>query len=194
MTVAGHNVQITGTITLPVSATNPVTASIANFPVTQSVWFAPTLGLTASVVFPAGFTSNITQSITLPVSATNPITASVSNWPTTFPGNVNITGSTVYLSSSVVGASSASFLLVTASGSATLLKAVTAGRKGITFYNSGTTAAYVLLDNGSWATANRFTCVVGSGGYYEAPYGWTGQVSALWVGTPGGSGTVTEVF
>lgn len=75
-------VNITGTsITLPVSATNPVTASVSNFP--------------------TGFNANITASIVLPVSATNPITASITNFPVTQSvfvvnaqgSNVNITGS-----------------------------------------------------------------------------------------------------
>jgi len=130
------------------------------------------------------------QGATVAVSATNPVTASIANFPT--GQNVNITGSNVFLSASVVGGSSSSFYWRTAAAAATVLASSSAGRKGVTVYNSGTTAVYVML--GTAASLTRFTCVVGTGGYYEAPYGWTGEVNGIWVGSPLGSASITEVF
>ena len=181
--------NITSTVANPVFISGTILVSgTKNYPLwvsstlTTPVWITGSVSQAGNILI-TGSTVWLSSSIvgTVPVSSTNVISAT-------------LVGQTTWLSSSVVGGSSASYGWVTASGSATLLRATAAGRKGITFYNSGTTAAYVLLDNGSWASAVRFTCVVGTGGYYEAPYGWTGQVSALWVGTPGGSGSVTEVF
>lgn len=96
------NVNITGSITVPVSATNPVTASIANFPtgfntnITASIPLFVTAsvpGLTASISnLPVTQSVKIDQSITVPVSMTNAVlTASIGNFPTGF--NSNITAS-----------------------------------------------------------------------------------------------------
>ena len=96
----GGDVNITASITLPVSMTNPVTnvtASVNNFPTGFNVQItgSSTLPITASLQNPVGITGsvyvlnsqgsdvNITGTITLPVNVQNGITASIVNLPVT---------------------------------------------------------------------------------------------------------------
>ena len=106
------NVQITGSITLPVSATNPVTASISNFPTSVTASFSGVMYVTSTVGAPvwvagtvtvntgSGQNVNITASIPLNVTST----AAAPIWVTGIltvntgadggsGGNVNITAS-----------------------------------------------------------------------------------------------------
>jgi hypothetical protein len=69
------------------------------------------------------------------------------------------------------------------------LKASNASRKGLTVYNDGT--ARLFLKCGATASATSFTTLVPAGGYWEAPFGYTGIVDGLW-NVANGSARITE--
>jgi hypothetical protein len=79
---------------------------------------------------------------------------------------------------------------VASSASNVTLLSLNAARNGATIYNDSTSAVYVKL--GSTASASSFTVKMGAGGYYEVPFGYTGQIDAMWV-SANGSARMTEL-
>ena len=79
--------------------------------------------------------------------------------------------------------------VATSTSSATLL-AANAARYGATIWNDAAAALLVVL-NASAASATNATVSIPAGGYYEAPYGYTGEIRGVLVsGT--GAARVTE--
>jgi hypothetical protein len=76
--------------------------------------------------------------------------------------------------------------------STTILASNTA-RIGATVYNDSSAVLYLLLGATAASTTN-YTCRVASGGYYEVPFGYTGQLTGIWASDPGdGAARVTEI-
>lgn len=76
--------------------------------------------------------------------------------------------------------------------SATIL-ASNANRLGATVYNDSSATLYLLLGSTA-ASATNYTCRVASMGYYEVPFGYTGQLTGIWATDPGdGAARVTEI-
>lgn len=76
--------------------------------------------------------------------------------------------------------------------STTILASNTA-RIGATVYNDSSATLYLLLGSTAASTTN-YTCRVASMGYYEVPFGYTGQLTGIWATDPGdGAARVTEI-
>jgi len=76
--------------------------------------------------------------------------------------------------------------------SVTILASNTA-RLGATVYNDSSAILYLLLGSTAASTTN-YTCKIASSGYYEVPFGYTGQLTGIWATDPGdGAARVTEI-
>lgn len=80
---------------------------------------------------------------------------------------------------------------VAASATSVMLLAANASRQGATVFNDGNSTIYVKL--GAAAATTSYTVKVTSQGYYELPYGYTGEVDALWANA-NGSARITELL
>jgi len=161
-TGGSSEVNVTASITLPVSMTNAVTASVSNFP--------------------TGFNSNITASITLPVTSS----AGAPLWVT---GALTVnTGSS---SAGSTPATTGTILTVTATGTVggVGLLASNSNRKLATVFNNASTNLYVSLGTG--ATTTAFQVLLVPNAYYEV-LNFTGAVSGAWAGTPTGNALIGE--
>lgn len=79
---------------------------------------------------------------------------------------------------------------VPASATVVTLLAAKPGRLGASIYNDSAAALTIKL--GAGAAANSKTAVlVGSGGYFEVPYGYVGIITGLWASATGNA-YVTE--
>jgi uncharacterized membrane protein (DUF441 family) len=75
----------------------------------------------------------------------------------------------------------------------TTILASNANRLGATVYNDSSATLYLLLGATAASTTN-YTCRVASGGYYEVPFGYTGQLTGIWASDPNdGAARVTEI-
>lgn len=72
---------------------------------------------------------------------------------------------------------------VAASVTNVTLLATNVNRIGATIYNDSTSILYVKL--GATASTTSYTLQMGSKTYYEAPYGYTGQIDGIWVAANG---------
>lgn len=84
---------------------------------------------------------------------------------------------------------------VAASASNITLLAANANRLGATIYNDS--AAILTVKLGATASSTSKTIVLadnssGIGGYYEVPYGYTGQIDGFWASATG-SARITEL-
>jgi hypothetical protein len=76
--------------------------------------------------------------------------------------------------------------------SVTILASNTA-RLGATVYNDSSATLYLILGSTAASTTN-YTCKIVSSGYYEVPFGYTGQLTGIWASDPGdGAARVTEI-
>lgn len=75
--------------------------------------------------------------------------------------------------------------------SSTTILAANPDRKGATITNTDANTLYLDLSGGT-ASATSFTVMVGSGEYYEVPYGYTGLITGIWAGDGSGAALVTE--
>jgi hypothetical protein len=89
----------------------------------------------------------------------------------------------------VKAASSATSSVASSATNVTIL-ASNASRLGATVYNDSTKTLSLKL--GATATATDFTVKLGSGDYYEIPFGYTGIIDGLW-DMVNGSARVTEL-
>jgi hypothetical protein len=80
---------------------------------------------------------------------------------------------------------------VSGAASDTTILAANTSRRGATVYNDSTAILYILLANAT-SSATVFTVKVAAGGYYEAPYGYTGIIKGIWASATG-SARVTEL-
>lgn len=74
---------------------------------------------------------------------------------------------------------------------ATELVAANANRKGLSLLNNST--GNVLIEFGAAPTATSYLVKLNSGGYYEVPYDYTGQIQGLW-DAAGGTGVLVREF
>ena len=74
---------------------------------------------------------------------------------------------------------------------AVVLAQANSSRKGISLWNNSTGNIYVNLDD--VPTLTDFTVKLVPGGYYEIPFGYTGQVQGLW-DAAGGNGVLVKEF
>lgn len=76
--------------------------------------------------------------------------------------------------------------------SVTILASNTA-RLGATVFNDST-ATLLLLLGATTASSTNYTVRISSMGYYEVPFGYTGQLTGIWATDPGdGAARVTEI-
>ena len=73
----------------------------------------------------------------------------------------------------------------------TLVLAANANRQGAAITNTDENPLRLLLSTGV-ASATNFTVSVASGGYYEVPFGYTGQIRGIWDADGTGGALVTE--
>jgi hypothetical protein len=79
---------------------------------------------------------------------------------------------------------------VPAATTSTQLLPANAGRHGATIYNDS--GANMLLKLGSSITASNYTLRMSSGSYFETPFGWVGEIFAMWeIAT--GNARITEL-
>lgn len=78
----------------------------------------------------------------------------------------------------------------TAAGSVGILSA-NADRKGATITNTDANALYLLLATGV-ASPTAYTVSVPTEGYYEVPFGYTGDIVGIWAADGAGAALVTE--
>ena len=72
---------------------------------------------------------------------------------------------------------------------AQILVGANAFRKGLTLWNNSNGS--VLVELGAAPTATSFSFRLAPEGYYELPYGFTGQLQGLWL-EAGGSGVLVR--
>jgi hypothetical protein len=75
----------------------------------------------------------------------------------------------------------------------TLLLASSATRKGASITNTSSAILYIGLGT-STVSATDHTAPVLQFGYYEVPYGFTGQIRGIWASDPGDGGAVITAF
>jgi hypothetical protein len=80
---------------------------------------------------------------------------------------------------------------VTAADSDTLVLAANADRRGATIYNESTAVLYLALGEAA-ASATDYTVQVTASGYYEVPFGYSGQIRGIWAAV-NGAARVTEL-
>lgn len=95
------------------------------------------------------------------------------------------------LASTATRPNSATVTSVGDSATSVTLLSATLTRRGATVYNLSTAILY--LKCGTTASAADFTvALAGSGGYWEAPFGYTGRIDGIWASDAGGTALVTE--
>jgi len=70
------------------------------------------------------------------------------------------------------------FTNVAAAAADTAILAANASRVGATIYNDSTANCYLKLGTG--ASTTSFTAKMGSGSYYEVPFGYVGAINGYW--------------
>lgn len=76
--------------------------------------------------------------------------------------------------------------------SSTTVLASNSSRKGASVTNDSSAALYLLVGSGTASTTN-YTVRIAQYGYFEVPYGYTGQLTGIWDSDPGdGAARVTE--
>lgn len=80
---------------------------------------------------------------------------------------------------------------VTATTVDTLLLAANTARRGAAVTNDSTAALYLSLGT-TTASATTYTVKIPAGGYYEVPFGYTGQIRGIW-SSANGAARLTEV-
>lgn len=80
-----------------------------------------------------------------------------------------------------------------ASGIASVtIKAANTSRKGISVLNTDANALYLLVGGGTASATNLSVIVAATNGYWEAPFGFTGEITGIWAADGTGSAFVTE--
>jgi hypothetical protein len=71
----------------------------------------------------------------------------------------------------------------------TALLAANTNRAGLTIFNNSTSDLFIKL--AATASYTAFSLKIDPGGYYEAPYGYTGSIAGIWT-TANGNALVEE--
>jgi hypothetical protein len=80
-------------------------------------------------------------------------------------------------SATIVSGTSTPTTVGASTNSVTILPA-NANRHGATIYNGSTANLYIEF--GAVATSAAYVAPINAGGYYEVPFGYTGQISGIW--------------
>lgn len=80
---------------------------------------------------------------------------------------------------------------VAGSASSTTILAANTAREGATVYNDSTAILFLELGSAA-ASATNYTIQIGPQGYYEVPFGYTGQLTGIWAAA-NGNARVTEI-
>lgn len=89
--------------------------------------------------------------------------------------------------------SAATTSTVSDTATSTTIIASNADRTGATIANDSSAVLYLLLGSGT-ASATNYTIRLPQYGYYEVPFGYTGQINGVWATDPGdGAARVTEL-
>lgn len=96
------------------------------------------------------------------------------------------------------GPATATSTQIASAAADTLLLAANTARKGATIYNNADKVLHLKLGSGAATTANSTIDLAAetaglSGGYYEVPYGFTGQIRGIWEAAPTGTANVVEL-
>jgi len=78
------------------------------------------------------------------------------------------------------------------SASNQVILASNAARKGATVFNNSTEILYLAVDNTA-ASLTSFTTAIQAQGYYEVPFGYTGEINGIWAANAAGAALVTEI-
>ncbi len=106
---------------------------------------------------------------------------------------VDGTGAQITAFGGATPATTATTSAVADNAASTTILASNANRLGASVFNDSSAALYLLLGSGT-ASATNYTCRVASGGYYEVPFGYTGQINGIWASDPNdGAARVTEL-
>lgn len=79
---------------------------------------------------------------------------------------------------------------VASSATSVTLLAANANRIGVSIFNDSTQILYVLPGSAA-ASATAHSVQVAAGGYYQVPFGYTGQINGIWAAAAGAA-RVTE--
>lgn len=91
------------------------------------------------------------------------------------------------------GSTAATTTTVADTATSTTLLATNADRRGATISNDSSAVLYALLGSGT-ASATNYTIRIAQYGYYEVPFGYTGQINGVWATDPGdGAARITEL-
>lgn len=90
-----------------------------------------------------------------------------------------------------LSSSAATSTSVAASATSVSLVAANSNRIGVSIFNDSTSDLYCDFD--AEASITSFAVKIAGGGYYEMPYGYTGQISGIW-SDANGSAMVRELI
>lgn len=97
---------------------------------------------------------------------------------------VDVTRVTGTVTTATARPASSTVTSVNDTASSTTLLASNANRLGATIYNDSTVDLYLKL--GATASLTSFTVKMAADGYYEVPFGFTGEISGIWSSDTGG--------
>ena len=108
----------------------------------------------------------------------------------TVDGTVGVSGTVT--TKETRAATGANTTVADSATSVTIL-ASNANRLGATVSNDSSAVLYLLLGS-TTASATNYTVRMAQNGYYEVPFGYTGQLTGIWASDPGdGAARVTEI-
>lgn len=73
---------------------------------------------------------------------------------------------------------------VASSATSVALTTANTARKGVAVFNDSTAVLYLRL-SATAATTALYTTQIGTGGYYEVPFGYTGAITGIWASANG---------
>jgi hypothetical protein len=185
-------VSLVDSIGVAYEGANPLPVS---GPVTQSgTWNITTLTGVTNTLAVANIDSTGAQysgSNPFPMRVVTDATASL-NVSLVDSGGVGYSGSNPVPTKEIKPATGTNTSVADNAASVTILASNTS-RIGATVYNDSSAILYLLLGTGP-ATTTNYTCKVASSGYYEVPFGFTGQLTGIWASDPNdGAARVTEI-
>lgn len=112
---------------------------------------------------------------------------------TTYGIDVDVTRVTGTVTTKETRSATPSQSSVADNAASTTILASNANRLGATVTNDSSAALYLLLGSGVASTTN-YTVRITQYGYYEVPFGYTGQINGIWASDPNdGAARVTEL-
>jgi hypothetical protein len=184
---SGSNpLPITGTVTATPTGTQAVSGTVAVSGITNSI--GATILNGEGIARDSWGASQVgTWNITTLTGITNSLAASIVD-----STGVQYSGSNPVPTKEIRSATGTNTSVADNAASVTILASNTA-RLGATVYNDSSATLYLLLGATAASTTN-YTCRVVSSGYYEVPFGYTGQLTGIWASDPGdGAARVTEL-